>query len=54
MVPKDFDVERSKNTDGAGLLEGGAGLQRDFDDAWCVVGFNSNVRLRVQWKVFHF
>ena len=41
-VPKDFDVEISKNTDGAGLLEGGAGLQRDFDDAWCVVGFNSN------------
>lgn len=41
-VLKDFDVEISKNTDGAGLLEGGAGLQRDFDDAWCVVGFNSN------------
>lgn len=39
---KDFDVDISKNTQGAGLLEGGSGLQRDFDNAYCVVGFNSN------------
>lgn len=32
----------SDNTQGAGLLEGGDGLQKDFDNAWCVVGFNSN------------
>lgn len=36
------DVIISDNTQGAGLLEGGDGLQKDFDDAWCVVGFNSN------------
>jgi len=41
-VLKDFDVDISKNTQGAGLLEGGSGLQRDFDNAYCVVGFNSN------------
>lgn len=41
-VLKEFDVDISTNTHGAGLLEGGAGLQRDFDNAWCVVGFNSN------------
>ena len=27
---------------GAGIPEGGVGLQKDFDNAWCVVGFNSN------------
>lgn len=36
------DVTISDNTQGAGLLEGGNGLQKDFDGAWCVVGFNSN------------
>jgi hypothetical protein len=36
------DVTISDNTQGAGLLEGGDGLQKDFDSAWCVVGFNSN------------
>lgn len=36
------DVHISTNTQGAGLLEGGDGLQKDFDEAWCVVGFNSN------------
>lgn len=36
------EVTISDNTQGAGLLEGGDGLQKDFDDAWCVVGFNSN------------
>jgi hypothetical protein len=36
------DVTISDNTQGAGLLEGGDGLQKDFDGAWCVVGFNSN------------
>ena len=41
-VLKDFDVDISKNTQGAGLLEGGSGLQRDFDNAYCVVRFNSN------------
>jgi len=35
-------VEISQNTAGAGFLEGGTGLQKDFDDAWAVVGFNSN------------
>ena len=37
-----FDVQVSENLQGAGLLSGGAGLQEDFDNAWCVVGFNSN------------
>lgn len=41
-VLKDFDVDISTNTHGAGLLEGGIGLQQDLDNAWCVVGFNSN------------
>ena len=36
------DLTISDNTQGAGLLEGGDGLQKDFDGAWCVVGFNSN------------
>ena len=36
------DVYISENTQGAKLLEGGDGLQRDFDNAWAVVGFNSN------------
>jgi len=36
------DVTISENTQGAGLLEGGSGLQQDFNGAWCVVGFNSN------------
>jgi hypothetical protein len=35
-------VELSPNTDGASLLNGGDGLQKDFDNAWAVVGFNSN------------
>jgi hypothetical protein len=35
-------IHISKNMHGSGLLEGGDGLQKDFDDAWCVVGFNSN------------
>lgn len=39
---KDFDVEISKNTHGAGLLEGGDGLYEDFKNAYAVVGFNSN------------
>jgi len=41
-ILKNFDVDISTNTAGAGLLEGGAGLQKDFNDAYCVVGFNSN------------
>ena len=41
-ILKNFDVEISKNTQGAGLLEGGDGLYKDFANAWCVVGFNSN------------
>jgi hypothetical protein len=36
------NVTISANTHGAGLLEGGDGLYKDFADAWCVVGFNSN------------
>jgi hypothetical protein len=32
----------SENTQGAKKLEGGDGLYKDFEDAWCVVGFNSN------------
>ena len=36
------DLTISDNTQGAGLLEGGDGLQKDFDGARCVVGFNSN------------
>jgi hypothetical protein len=36
------DVYISENIQGAKLLEGGDGLQRDFDNAWAVVGFNSN------------
>ena len=36
------NITISKNTQGAGFLEGGSGLQKDFDGAWCVVGFNSN------------
>ena len=41
-ILKDFDIQLSDNLQGAGLLSGGAGLQADFDNAWCVVGFNSN------------
>jgi len=39
-------VTISDNTEGAKISgggEGGSGLQKDFDGAWCVVGFNSNV-----------
>lgn len=36
------NITISTNTEGAGFLEGGSGLQKDFDGAWCVVGFNSN------------
>ena len=36
------NITISTNTQGAGFLEGGSGLQKDFDNAWCVVGFNSN------------
>ena len=41
-ILKNFDVDISTNMQGAGNLEGGEGLQKDFDNAWCVVGFNSN------------
>ena len=41
-ILKNFDVTISDNMQGAGILEGGVGLQKDFDNAWCVVGFNSN------------
>lgn len=41
-ILKHFNVQISKNTQGAGLLEGGDGLYKDFANAWCVVGFNSN------------
>ena len=36
------NITISENTQGAGFLEGGEGLQRDLDNAFCVVGFNSN------------
>jgi hypothetical protein len=35
-------IEISTNMHGAGLLEGGGGLYKDFNNAWAVVGFNSN------------
>jgi len=41
-ILKNFDVEISTNTHGAGLLEGGDGLYNDLKNAWAVVGFNSN------------
>ena len=41
-VLKNFDVEISTNTQGAGLLEGGDGLYEDLRKAYAVVGFNSN------------
>ena len=41
-ILKNFDVEISTNTYGAGLLEGGDGLYEDFKNAHAVVGFNSN------------
>jgi hypothetical protein len=41
-VLRKFNVNISENTQGAKLLEGGAGLYKDFQNAWCVVGFNSN------------
>ena len=41
-ILQNFDVQISENLQGAGLLSGGAGLQADLDNAWCVVGFNSN------------
>ena len=41
-ILKNFDVEISTNTHGAGLLEGGDGLYEDFKNAHAVVGFNSN------------
>lgn len=41
-ILKNFDVEISTNTQGAGLLEGGDGLYEDFRNAYAVVGFNSN------------
>ena len=41
-VLKDFDIDISTNTHGAGELEGGQGLYEDFKDAYAVVGFNSN------------
>lgn len=41
-ILKNFDVEISSNTQGAGLLEGGDGLYEDFRNAYAVVGFNSN------------
>ena len=36
------DIIISSNTQNAKLLEGGDGLYKDFEDAFCVVGFNSN------------
>jgi len=36
------NITISENTQGAKLLEGGDGLYKDFEDAYCVVGFNSN------------
>lgn len=41
-ILKNFDIEISTNTQGAGLLEGGDGLYEDFRNAYAVVGFNSN------------
>lgn len=41
-VLKNFDIEISTNTHGAGVLEGGDGLYKDFSNAYAVVGFNSN------------
>ena len=41
-ILKDFNIEISQNTQGAGLLEGGDGLYEDFKNAYAVVGFNSN------------
>ena len=41
-IIKKFDIDISDNIGGAGLLSGGSGLQKDFDNAYCVVGFNSN------------
>ena len=41
-ILKNFDVQISTNTQGAGLLEGGDGLYEDFCNAYAVVGFNSN------------
>jgi hypothetical protein len=41
-VLKNFNIDISKNTQGAGLLEGGDGLYEDFRNAYAVVGFNSN------------
>jgi len=35
-------VTISENNKDSKLLEGGNGLQRDFDDAFAVIGFNSN------------
>ena len=37
-----FNVKISSNTHGAAKLEGSDGLYKDFKDAFCVVGFNSN------------
>lgn len=36
------NVELSPNTEGSTILSGGTGLQKDFDNAFAVVGFNSN------------
>jgi len=41
-ILEQFDVKISSNTQGAGLLEGGDGLYKDFRNAYVVVGFNSN------------
>lgn len=41
-VLKNFDIEISTNIHGAGVLEGGDGLYKDFSNAYAVVGFNSN------------
>jgi hypothetical protein len=41
-VLQKFDLDISSNTQGAGLLEGGDGLYKDFSKAYAVVGFNSN------------
>jgi len=41
-IIKKFDIDISNNIGGAGLLYGGSELQKDFDNAYCVVGFNSN------------
>ena len=41
-ILKNFNVTISENMSGSSMMNGGLGFQKDLDNAYAVVGFNSN------------